>query len=135
MKLTVLIPTQVFLVATVQKINAEGKNGAFGLLPNHLDCIAALVPGILSYKDQQGTEIFIAVDQGLLVKCGQEVFVSTERAIKDADLETLHRTVAEQFQKLNEQQKITRTVLARLESGLARGILSMGDINHETTSS
>jgi F-type H+-transporting ATPase subunit epsilon len=133
MKLKVLVPTRVFLVETVEQINAEAKDGSFGLLPNHIDFVTALGPGILSYRSQQGEEIFIAVNEGILVKCGQEVLVSTQQAVKDADLETLHQTVEQEFRQLNEQQKLTRTAIAKLEAGLARGILEMGEQSHETS--
>lgn len=134
MKLKVLVPTKVFLTETVEQVNAEAKNGAFGVLSDHIDFVTALAPGILSYRDRQGKEVFLAVDEGILVKCGQEVLVSTGQAVKDADLETLQQTVEREFRQLNEQQKLTRTALARLEAGLARGMLEMGEESREATS-
>ena len=126
MKLKVLIPTKVFLVETVQQINVEAKNGALGLLPNHIDFVTTLVPGILSYRSQGGEEVFLAVAEGILVKCGQEVLVSTIRAVKGGDLETLYQTVEQEWKQLDEQQKMTRTAVARLEVGLTRGIIEIG---------
>ena len=132
MKLKVLVPTKVFLEETVNQVNAEGKNGAFGLLPEHIDFVTALAPGILSYWTEEGKEVFIAVDEGILVKCGQEIVVSTEQAVKDAGLKTLHQKVEQEFRRLNEQERMTRTALARLEAGLARGILEIGEESRET---
>ncbi|WP_107667942.1 F0F1 ATP synthase subunit epsilon [Cyanothece sp. BG0011] len=126
MKLKVLIPNKVFLVEEVEQVNAEAKNGAFGLLSNHIDFVTALTASILSYRSVEGEEVFMAIDEGILVKCGQTVMVSTGRAVKDANLDRLHQTVAEEFRQLNEQQKMTRTAIARLESGLARGIVEIG---------
>ena len=134
MKLKVLIPTKVFLAENVVKINAEGKNGAFGLLPEHLDFVTALTPGILFYVTESGEECFMAIDEGILVKCGQEVLVSTEHAVKDVDLQTLHEKVKEEFRRLNEQERMTRNALARLEAGLARGILETGEQSYGKTS-
>ena len=133
MKLKVLVPTQVFLVAEVEQVNAEAKGGALGVLPDHIDFVTALAPSILFYRSEEGEEVFIAVDEGILVKCGSEVLVSTGQAIKDADLETLHRRVERQFRHLDEQEKLTRTALAKLEAGLARGLLEMGEQSRETT--
>lgn len=126
MELKVLIPTKVFLAETVQQINVEAKNGALGLLPNHIDFVTTLVPGILSYRSQGGEEVFLAVAEGILVKCGQEVLVSTIRAVKGGDLETLYQTVEQEWKQLDEQQKMTRTAVARLEVGLTRGIIEIG---------
>ncbi len=133
MKLKILVPNKVFLEENIEKVNAEAKNGAFGLLSEHIDFVTVLAPSILSYHSQGGEEVFIAIDEGILVKCGQEVLVSTGRAVKDADLERLQQTVEEEFRQLNEQQKMTRTAIARLESGLARGILEMGEQSRENT--
>lgn len=134
MQLKVLIPTKVFLVVKVKQVNAEGKNGALGLLPDHIDFVTALAAGILSYRTEEGEEVFLAVDEGILVKCGQEILVSTEQAVKDADLKTLHQRVEQEFRRLNEQERLTRTALARLEAGLARGILEIGEETREITS-
>jgi len=51
MNLKVLLPFQVFAEKSdVSLIVAETSNGSFGLLPNRLDCVAALSPGILIYE-------------------------------------------------------------------------------------
>jgi len=48
MQLKVLIPSCVFLEQDhVIRIVAETPYGSFGILPHRLDCVAALVPGIL----------------------------------------------------------------------------------------
>lgn len=133
MKLKVLVCTQVFLVAMVVQINAEAKDGAFELLEEHIDFVTALVPGILSYRSETGEEVFLAIDEGILVKCGTEVLVSTTQAVKGLDLKTLHQKVEQEFKQLNEQQKLARTAVARLEAGLARGILGMGGESREIT--
>lgn len=50
MRLRVLLPTEVLLDLDVIQINAEAEDGAFSLLPRHLDWVTALAPGILSYR-------------------------------------------------------------------------------------
>ena len=51
MNLKVLLPFQVFAEKTdVSRIVAETHDGSFGLLPHRLDCVAALMPGILIYE-------------------------------------------------------------------------------------
>ncbi|MDJ0569243.1 MAG: F0F1 ATP synthase subunit epsilon [Pleurocapsa sp. MO_192.B19] len=126
MKLKVLIPTVVLIDREVTKIIAEAENGHFCLLPNHVDFVAALVPGILSFTIKGGEEIFVAVDEGILVKCGAEVLVSTRNAIKGKDLETLKQTVAEQFRVLDEKEKLTRSALAQFEVSMMRHFKELG---------
>src|SRR5665647_3099771 len=69
MKLKVLLPYQVYAeIAGVKRIVAETPQGSFGLLPYRLDCVAVLEPGILTYETEAGGEVYVAVDQGVLVK-------------------------------------------------------------------
>src|ERR1700678_1778981 len=82
MNLKVLLPFQVFAEKTgVSRIVAETAEGSFGLLPHRLDCVAALAPGILTYQTEAEGEVFVAVDEGVLVKTGPDVLVSVRRAL------------------------------------------------------
>ena len=126
MKLKILIPTEVLIDRQVTKVIAEAENGCFCLLPNHIDFVAALVPGILSFTTETGEEIFVAVDEGILVKCDREVLVSTRNGIKGRNLETLKQTVAEQFQILDEKEKLTRSALAHFEASMMRHFQELG---------
>ena len=67
------------------RIVVETHEGSFGLLPYRLDCVAALVPGILVYETEAEGEVYLAVDEGLLVKTGLEVLVSVRNAIGGID--------------------------------------------------
>ena len=126
MKLKVLTPIQVLIDRPVSKIIAEAENGHFCLLPNHVDFVAALVPGILSFTTEMDKEVFIAVDEGILVKCGAEVLVSTRNAIEGSDLATLKQTVTEQFQMLDEKERLTRSALAQFEVSMMRRFKELG---------
>jgi len=119
MKLKVLIPNEVYLDRDVTKIIAEAENGQFCLLPRHVDFVAALVPGLLTYE-ADGEQLFVAIDEGILVKCGPEVLVSTRSAVAGRDLGTLTRIVRKQFEVLDERERLARTATARLEAGLVR---------------
>ncbi len=126
MKLKILMPTEVLVDREVTKVIAEAENGHFCLLPHHIDFVAALVPGILSYTTTIEEEVFVAVDQGILVKCAQEVLVSTLNAVEGNSLETLKQTVTEQFQILDEKEKLTRSALAQFEASMMRHFKELG---------
>lgn len=126
MKLKILLPTEIILEESAFKINGEAENGSFCILPNHIDFVTVLVPGILSFNSPSGQEIFIAVDQGILVKCGDQVLVSIRNAIRGTDLETLQQTVETQFQILNEREKKARSAAAKLEVSFMRGLVEIG---------
>ena len=125
MNLKVLLPTEIFLEKEVTKVTAEARNGSFCLLPRHIDFVAALVPGLLSYETGTGEEEFLAIDAGILVKCGSEVLVSTGNAVMGPDLGTLKEMVAERFRVLDEQEKELQSALARLEANFARQFLEL----------
>ena len=121
MKLKVLLPFQVFAeIEAVKRIVVETPQGSFGVLPHRLDCVAALEPGILTYETAQDGEVFVAVDEGILVKTGGDVLVSVRNAIGGMDLGRLHAAVEREFVELDETEKQVRAVLARLESGFIR---------------
>ena len=121
MNLKVLLPFQVFAEKTgVSRIVAETHEGSFGLLPHRLDCVAALSPGILTYETESDGEVFVAVDEGVLVKTGVDVLVSVRRALGGTDLGELRDSVKQEFLTLDEHEQSVRTVMAKLESGFLR---------------
>ena len=125
MNLRVLLPTEVLIEEKVTKVIAEAHNGFFCLLPKHVDFVAALVPGILSFETNGGGEEFLAVDEGILIKCGQEVSVSTRNAMRGPDLGQLKRTVVEKFEALDEREKTARSAMAKIEAGFVRRFLEI----------
>ncbi len=126
MTLKVLLPFQVFANITgVTRIVATTRQGSFGLLPHRLDCVAALAPGILIYETEADGEVFVAVDEGVLVKTGPDVLVSVRRAIGGADLGTLRDAVEREFLAVDEHESELRAVLARLEAGFVRRFASL----------
>jgi len=121
MNLKVLLPFRVFAVETsVSRIVAETQDGSFGVLPHRLDCVAALVPGILIYETESQGEVFVAVDEGVLVKTGPDVLVSVRRAVSGTDLAQLHDAVRHEFMALDRQEQSVRSVMAKLETGFLR---------------
>ncbi len=124
MRLKVLLPTRVLIDQDVTNVTAEAENGSFCILPRHIDFVAALVPGILSFKSNREEE-FLAVDEGILVKRGNEVMVSIRKAVRGKNLGTLKQTVQEEFRILDEREKKTRSILAKLELDFARRIFQL----------
>lgn len=121
MNLKVLLPFEVYARQTgVRRIVAETCEGSFGMLPHRLDCVAALVPGILVYETEADGEVFVAVDEGILVKAGPDVLVSVRNAIGGTDLGQLRAAVEREFLNLNEREQNVRSVLAKMESGFIR---------------
>jgi F-type H+-transporting ATPase subunit epsilon len=119
MHLKVLLPYGIFADQHgVARIVAETRDGSCGLLPRRLDCVAALVPGILVYQCDSQPESYLAVDEGVLVKTGQEVLISVRRAVSGPDLGQLRAAVAQEFLVRDAEQKSLRSSLLKIESSL-----------------
>jgi F-type H+-transporting ATPase subunit epsilon len=118
MNLEILLPHRVFAAqSAVSRIVVETSNGSLGLLPNRLDCAAALVPGILMYE-AASIVTYVAVDEGVVVKTGGEVCISVRRAAGGANLAALRDTVHSSFLLMNQRQRDLRTALAKMEAGM-----------------
>lgn len=118
MNLKILLPFQIFAEKTgVSRIVAETREGSFGLLPHRLDCVAALAPGILTYESEADGTVYVAADEGVLVKAGMDVLVSVRRAIGGTDLSQLHEAVTSQFLALDDQERSMRAAIAKMEGG------------------
>ena len=117
MNLKILLPFKVFAdIKNVNSIVMETSEGSYGLLPQRLDCVAALVPGIFTYEADGGSH-YIAVDNGVMVKAGTQVLVSVRNAVGGADLGKLGELVKKDFKSADENQKQVTTVIAKLERG------------------
>ena len=129
MTLKILLPFRVFAEQhAVTRIIAETPNGAFGLLPQRLDCVAALEPGILIYETHGNDAMYVALDEGILVKSGQNVLISVRNAIAGTDLPQLRAAVEREFLTLDEQEQSLRSVMVKLESSLVR---RFADFRHD----
>lgn len=117
MNLKILLPFTIFAdLQNVKRIVAETSGGQYGFLPQRLDCVAALVPGILMYESITSAVKYIAVDKGILVKAGENVMVSVRNAIGGPDLGKLHEQVEKEFIALDDNEKHVRNVMAKMES-------------------
>jgi len=127
--LKILLPFQIFAEKTgVSRIVVDTTEGSLGLLPHRLDFVAALTPGILVYQNEDESEAYTAIDQGVLVKTGFKVIISVRNAIAGTDLGVLRKTVEDQFLKIDEQEQNLRSVMAKMESSLVR---RLAEFHHE----
>ena len=122
MQLKILLPFEIFLEKKdVKRIVAETSAGSFGMLPQRLDCLAALVPGIFEYETTQGI-VYVAVDEGIMIKTGTEVMVSVRNAHGGTDLGKLHESIEKEFLNLAENEKNVHYVMEKLGSTLIQNL-------------
>lgn len=137
MELKIVLPSSVFLQTTAGKIKAEGPQGGFCLLERHIDFVSPIVPGLFSYVAQQSgertqepqhtneDERFLALDQGLLVKHGASVLVATSNAVT-GELGRLEDAVQKMLEAQDEQERKSRTSLARMEADFVKRFVGFG---------
>ncbi|WP_372992247.1 F0F1 ATP synthase subunit epsilon [Sulfitobacter sp.] len=121
MRLRVITPAAVCVDSNVSRIVAEAPNGFFGMLPNHIDFVTQLVPGILVFEPEgSGTDRFVAINSGTLVKCGEDVRVAVRGAMEGDDLGVLQGRVVTEFRQQDEDERDARAALTRLEATMIR---------------
>lgn len=117
MDLKILLPFKIFAeVKNVRSVTADTNAGSYGFLPQRLDCVAILVPGIFSYETD--SVHYLAVDEGILIKTGSQVLISVRNAIGGADLGKLGDAVKNEFLKISDSEKNVSYLASKLESGL-----------------
>lgn len=117
--LKILLPSRVFAdISHVTSLVVETLAGSMGLLPHRLDCVAGLVPGILSYVLPDSGTTYVALDGGVLAKSGSEVLISTRRAMSGKDLAALHEAVKSDFETLDAREREVRAAVAKMEGAL-----------------
>ncbi len=126
MRLKILAPAKVVVDSEVDKIIAKSPDGYFCLLPHHVDFVSELSPGILSLSDSSGQEQSMAVDEGVLVKCGNEVLVATRNAVQEQGAEKIKPASAAGLLELDEEEIKCRRVIAALEAEFVDGFLNEG---------
>jgi len=126
MRLKLFLPTEILLDCITEKIIAEGIDGLFCLLPKHIDFVSTLVTGIMTYVSNNKSH-YIAHSEGILVKRGNNVYISTIRAIIDDSLDNLVYTVDKKFQILDEKEKEAKTAIAKLEAKFTKLVIELAE--------
>ena len=120
MQVRIGLPGAPLFDGAAMRLNAVGETGAFGMLPNHIDFVAALVPSVLLLTELDGTERIFGIDEGLLVKTGSNVDIAVRRGVESADLESLHETVGAFYDTIEDEERVARSALSRLEADMVR---------------
>jgi F-type H+-transporting ATPase subunit epsilon len=113
MRIKFVLPYKTILDQEVTKITAPGTDGDFQILPKHVDGTWTLRAGILTLEAD--TDLYYAINQGVVVKKGDIVYLATVQAIAGDSLEELSKTVEETLSVLDDRERKAREVLARLE--------------------
>jgi F-type H+-transporting ATPase subunit epsilon len=126
MKLKILLPSLVYAEKDeVMRLVVETSQGSYGILPHRLDCVAMLVPGILTFETQAKGVAYAALDAGVLVKIGADVHISVRRSVFGTDLGRLRESVQREYSVLDQTEREVRQVSEKLENGFLRRIVEL----------
>jgi len=125
MDLRILLPEKTYWQGRVKKIVGEAINGFFCLLPRHVDFVTVMTPGIFFALTEAEEEIYLAINEGILIKADDQVTLSTRGAVKGDNLGNLKKEVEENFIKINEQEEGARSALQKLEADFVRRFLDL----------
>ncbi|MCO4847163.1 MAG: ATPase [Yoonia sp.] len=120
MNVTLRLPTRTLFEGQATRMTAVAPNGAFGIWPNHVDFVTAIVPSVLTLRLVDGSEEIFGLDEGLLVKKGHKVILAVLRGVRGDDLGSLQDTVASSFVQMDEDERQARAALSRLEADMVR---------------
>lgn len=120
MQVTLRLPAMTLHQGPASRLFAVAENGAFGMLPNHIDFVTALVPSVLILTLADGEEQIFGIDEGILVKKGHQVEIAIRRGVQGTDLASLKEAVERNFIEVDEDERVARSALARLEAGMVR---------------
>lgn len=125
MRVTLRLPATLLFDADATRLSAFAPEGAFGILPNHVDFVSALLPSVLLITLPDGCERVFGIDEGLLVKQGHTVRIVVRRGVASDDLDNLRSLVQDTFVELDDDERVARAALSRLEADMVRRFSSL----------
>lgn len=126
MTLTVTLPyCSLFIKLPIRRLVAETTSGSFGFLPHRLDCVAALIPGIIAFLAQDGIERYIAVEEGVLIKTGSEVHIVARTGSVGKSVDDLKQLVENEYKKEIEKERSFSSLEERLEKDLMKQLMGL----------
>ena len=124
MRLTVTTPLAIIAEADdVVHLRGEDETGAFGIFPGHADFLTALAMSVVSWRNAEGAEHYLAVHGGTLeVRGGNSITIATREAVAGDDLHLLETEVLAAFRRRSEDERAARIDAQRLYLSAIREI-------------
>ncbi len=125
MQVRVGLPGRLLFDGVATRISGVATNGGFGILPNHVDFVTALVPSVLMITQVDGSERVLGIDEGVLVKKGHDIDIAVQRGVEAPDLASLEAVVADFWDTLEDDERAARAALSRLEADMVRSFAGL----------
>jgi F-type H+-transporting ATPase subunit epsilon len=113
-RLNIVTPTCMFS-RDVTHIRLRDESGFFGIMKGHIDFLTVLVPSLCYYRDENGAEMFLAVDEGIFSVRGGVATLTSRDVFESADAETLAEHIESSFQQRKKSEVGLHEMLGNIE--------------------
>ncbi|TAJ79318.1 MAG: F0F1 ATP synthase subunit epsilon [Gallionellaceae bacterium] len=118
--------TQYEHIEGVTSFIGEDESGSFGIRAHHVRMMTALTYGLARYRLQDSSWRYLAFPRGILYFVDNALYISTRRFLHDADYQRISAGLLEQLLKEEEELRVIKESLFRLEQEMFRRLWQMG---------
>ncbi len=120
MELEILVPDEVIVRTRISALSAADASGRFGLLPHHQRFLTLLVPCVLSFCEEDGSQRYAAADGGVLLLEKNRVSIVTREAVVADRLDDVAAAAESMLEARRAYEKAAHTEFAALRAMLLR---------------
>lgn len=113
-KLNIVTPAGV-LSRDITHIRLKDESGFFGIMKGHIDFLTVLVPSLCYYRDENGKEMFLAVDEGIFRVRGGVATLTSREIFESGDAGKLAELMESTFEQRRKTEAGLREMLGNIE--------------------
>jgi len=113
-KLKIVTPAGIFS-RDITHIRLRDESGAFGIMKGHIDFLTVLVPSLCYYRDLNGREMFLAVDEGIFTVRDGVATLTSREIFESTDAEKLAELMESTFEQRRKAEAGLREMLGNIE--------------------
>ena len=117
MKLEVVTPTGLIFDGNVKMVTLPGKEGEFGVLPQHAQLVSLLDAGLITIDNSEGGETVVAINGGYVKVDENKVSCIVDGAVLISDEDG---KVAERFEEAKELLQKAQTSDVAIATAVSR---------------
>jgi len=112
--LDIVTPAGIFS-RDITHLRLKDESGAFGIMKGHIDFLTVLVPSLCYYRDLNGREMFLAVDEGIFTVRDGVATLTSREIFESTDAEKLAELMESTFEQRRKAEAGLREMLGNIE--------------------
>jgi len=113
-RLNIVTPAGIFS-RDISHLRLKDESGAFGIMKGHIDFLTVLVPSLCYYRDENGKEMFLAVDEGIFTVRDGVATLTSKEIFESEDAEKLAELMESTFEQRRKAEAGLREMLGNIE--------------------